>query len=55
MSPEDTLGQFMYFKYLTPILAFPLTGGRNCCNTKIPVPSPLRGRVRVGVKGDNIQ
>jgi len=45
----------MYFTYLTPILAFPLTGGRNWCNARIPVPSPLRGRARVGVKADNIK
>jgi len=45
----------MYFTYLTPILAFPLTRGRNWCNNKVSVPSPSRGRVRVGVKADNIK
>jgi hypothetical protein len=32
----------------TPILTFPLRGGRNKGDASIP--SPFRGRVRVGVK-----
>ncbi len=34
---------FVYFMAPTPILAFPLVGGRTLCGIKVFIPSPLRG------------